>query len=181
LTCAHDGTCTPVKYFPNATVAEFGNYNDTELFAIQAEIFLRGPVKASVNAAPLLHYHGGILLDSPETRNTTHNHGVSIVGWGYDETLNVPYWIVRNSWGQYFGEMGFFRVELGKNLLGIEGHVTWAVPGAFTTTNFPCLKDGSNCAVEVTQHYVDPSKDPVTAVQHRLRQARASSFSRTVV
>jgi hypothetical protein len=55
------------------------------------------------------------------------------------------------------------------------------VPGAFTTTNFPCLKDGSNCAVEVTQHYVDPSKDPVTAVQHRLRQARASSFSRTVV
>ena len=97
LSCAHDGTCNAISHFPNATVAEYGHYNFTELFAIQAEIFLRGPVKASVNAAPLVDYHGGILLDSPITRNTTHNHGVSIMGWGYDKTLSIPYWIVRNS------------------------------------------------------------------------------------
>ncbi|KAL3934782.1 MAG: hypothetical protein SGARI_003241, partial [Bacillariaceae sp.] len=65
LTCSHDGTCNPISQFPNATVVEYGHYNYTELFAIQAEIFLRGPVKASVNAAPLTDYHGGILLDSP--------------------------------------------------------------------------------------------------------------------
>jgi cathepsin X len=107
LTCGNPhngGKCTPVEYsFPNATVAEFGNYNQDELFAIQAEIFLRGPVKASVNAEPLKDYQGGIILDSPFTRNTTHNHGVSLVGWGYDEAQDVPYWIVRNSWGQYWG------------------------------------------------------------------------------
>ena len=95
---ATGGTCSPITQFPNATVVEYGNYNENELFAIMAEIYIRGPVKASVNAGPLQDYHGGILYDSSITRNTTHNHGVSIVGWGYDNVHDVQYWIVRNSW-----------------------------------------------------------------------------------
>jgi cathepsin X len=174
LTCSHLG-CSAVRHFPNATVAEFGSYSlDDGLFAIMAEIFLRGPVKASVNAGPLKKYVGGILLDSPETRVATHNHGVSIVGWGYDEGSDVRFWIVRNSWGEYWGEKSFFRVELGKNLLGVESHVTWAVPGGFTVVNFPCKKDGSNCMV--TQTYVDPSTNPEATVRRRLRQASRSAF-----
>ena len=31
--------------------------------------------------------------------------------------------------------LGFFRVELGRNLLGIESHLAWAVPGQFTTSD----------------------------------------------
>jgi Papain family cysteine protease len=84
---------------------------------------------------------------------------------------------VRNSWGEYWGEMGFFRVEMGKNLLGIEAHISWAVPGSFTVSNFPCLKDGSNCmshpqqqTIHEQQHYVDPSRNPDAAIQWRLRQ-----------
>lgn len=54
-------------------------------------------------------------------------------------------------------------MEVGKNLLGIEGEVAWATPGAFTIHNFPCAEDGKNCngkkKVMQTQHYVDPSKD----------------------
>lgn len=79
-------------------VAEFGSYDQQDgIFAIMAEIFLRGPVKASINAGPLQRYEGGIILDSPANRNTTHNHGVSLVGWGYDEAVDIQYWIVRNS------------------------------------------------------------------------------------
>lgn len=84
--------CLPTK------VAEYGSYTEDDgTFSVKAEIFLRGPVKASVNAGPLQSYEGGILRDSPINRNTTHNHGVSIVGWGYDETADLQYWIVRNS------------------------------------------------------------------------------------
>ncbi len=83
-------------------------------------------------------------------------HEVSIVGWGFDQTADVQYWIVRNSHGEYWGELSFFRIELGTNLLGIETHVTWATPGSFTIHNVPCVADGSNCKRD-TGAYLDPS------------------------
>jgi len=114
-------TCSAISTFPNATIAEFGVYhiNSTSnamVEMIMAEIYVRGPVKAAVNATPLIDYAGGIIGehdDDPSLRDMGHNHGVSIVGWGCiddddyrddddddDDTDNGQYWIVRNSWGQ---------------------------------------------------------------------------------
>jgi cathepsin X len=149
------GSCSAVSRFPNATVAEWGTYSSPTMHDIKSEIYARGPVKASICADPIKNYTGGILYDDPSLHNLTHNHGVSIVGWGYEEATETQYWIVRNSWGQYFGEMGFFRIELGKNLLGIEDHIVWVTPGTFSTVNFPCDEDGGNCLT--THRYVDPS------------------------
>jgi hypothetical protein len=33
---------------------------------------------------------------------------------------------------EYWGEMGHMRLEMGKNLLGIESDIAWATPGEFT-------------------------------------------------
>jgi len=43
------------------------------------------------------------------------NHGVAVVG--FDST--AKYWIVRNSWGASWGEQGYVRMAMGKNLCGI--------------------------------------------------------------
>mmetsp|Transcript_32712 Transcript_32712/g.50052 ORF Transcript_32712/g.50052 Transcript_32712/m.50052 type:complete len:151 (+) Transcript_32712:338-790(+) len=138
-----------------------------------AEIFARGPVKASLHANSIRNYTGGIIMDDPALRNLPHNHGVSLVGWGLSTNNNdndnnndnnnnaTKYWIIRNSWGQYWGEMGFFRLQMGTNMLSIEANVAWATPGTFSTYNFPCDENGDNCRDALkTQHYVDPSKDP---------------------
>lgn len=125
-----------------------------------AEIYARGPVATGVNAEPLVEYSGGIVQDSHFFHKMV-NHIVSIVGWGTfttdddDDTTKV-YWIVRNSWGQYWGEMGYFRIEAGQNSLGIESQVAWATPGQFTVAcnNKGDCKDGS---ATTTQYYVDPS------------------------
>ena len=37
------------------------------------------------------------------------------------------YWIVRNSWGEWWGEGGWFRIERGTNALGIESHCDFGV------------------------------------------------------
>lgn len=69
--------------------------------------------------------------------------------------------------------MGYMRLEVGKNLLGIEGEVAFAVPGSFTVHNFPCSENGANCnkggSVVGTQHYVDPSNN-LEALHARIAQ-----------
>ena len=38
-------------------------------------------------------------------------HAVRIVGWGVEK--GVKYWKVANSWNKYWGESGFFRIQVG--------------------------------------------------------------------
>jgi len=163
------GKCTEIDYFPNATVAEYGlvDFDEEDLggtaHKIAAEIYARGPVAATINAEPIVKYTGGIFSEEGHSKRT--NHIVSITGWGKDPETGTKFWIVRNSWGQYWGEMGYMRVEMGKNLLGLEGEVAFVVPGSYTSHNFACYEDGSNCVHR--EDYKDPSSD-VTAVKRRL-------------
>lgn len=104
------GACTEIDYFPNATVAEYGMIDaddDNLVQNIMTEIFVRGPVAATINAEPIVEYAGGVFSESHHSTQT--NHIVAIVGWGKDEESGKQYWIIRNSWGQYWGEMGYMR------------------------------------------------------------------------
>lgn len=160
------GSCVALEYFPNATVAEYGTIengqtgdNEGRAMKIRKEIYTRGPVAATINALPLRDWMTGIFSD--ETAATKPDHIVSIVGFGEDDD-GTPFWHVRNSWGVYWGEGGFFKVKAGKNILGIEEGIAWVTPGTWTTKNVACSEDGKTCGgVEnhggESQEYVDPS------------------------
>jgi cathepsin X len=131
------GKCVGLTTYPNATVSEYGSISGAD--AMQKEIFARGPISCGIDASYILQYTGGIAADKGDGVD----HVISVVGWGVEDTTS--YWIVRNSWGEYWGEMGYLRVEMGNNALKMEEQCAWAVPGAFTEANFPCYEGGENC------------------------------------
>jgi len=140
------GKCLQLDYYPNVTISEYGSisrFGSDLAGKVQAEVYARGPVAAGVNANEILTYSGGI-IDMP-TKSKMIDHIVSIVGWGTDAATGTKYWVVRNSWGEYWGERGFFRIKMGGNQLGIEGNVAWANPAAWTEDNVKCFEDGTNC------------------------------------
>merc|ERR1712010_204857 len=139
------GFCGPIKKYPNATISQYGSVEGADNMA--KEIYARGPISCGIDASPILKYTGGIASMAGEMVD----HVISIVGWGKDQASGKQYWIVRNSWGEFWGEMGYIRVEKGNNALQLESQCAWAVPDKFTggyldtASNTRCFEDGTNC------------------------------------
>jgi len=51
-------------------------------------------------------------------------HTVFLVGWGYDEEKKMPYWIMRNSYGDKWGMNGDFHVRMGFDDFGVESELS---------------------------------------------------------
>ena len=73
-------------------------------------------------------YRSGIYHD-PACNNPNDSddvdHEVDIVGYGTDS--GIDYWIVRNSWGAFWGESGYFRITRGVNQCQIESFAGYVV------------------------------------------------------
>ena len=52
------------------------------------------------------------------------DHTIFLVGWGYDKEHSLPYWIVRNSYGDKWGMRGDFFVRRGHDDYGIESELS---------------------------------------------------------
>lgn len=77
-----------------------------------------GPVSIAIFAGRngFRHYKKGVYSDTI-CRYYRPNHAVLIAGYGVDN--GTPYWLVKNSWGEGYGEGGYIKMVRGKNICNI--------------------------------------------------------------
>jgi cathepsin X len=127
-TCHPGGACNAITTEKRYKVSDYGRISGVQ--QMQAEIYARGPISCGIDATQALdNYRGGIFSEYLPSPNI--NHIISVVGWGVNN--GTAYWIVRNSWGSPWGELGYFRIVLGQPNynLGIETECAFGVPSNY--------------------------------------------------
>jgi len=66
-----------------------------------------------------MHYNGGIISEAECPDTGSYDHGISIVGY------TEEYYILRNQWGQAWGEEGYARLSKQGNTCGIKSVATY--------------------------------------------------------
>lgn len=106
------GTCSQVKEYPTYFVSEYGSVSGAD--RMKAEIYKRGPIACGISVTDKFEAYTGGVYSEYHFFPPMINHELSIVGWGVDtvDGEEVEYWKGRNSWGTYWGEDGFFRIQV---------------------------------------------------------------------
>lgn len=87
----------------------------------------QGPVTIGIDASGTAFqlYSGGV-YSSTRCNGNRINHAVTVVGFGTD-SANMPYWIVKNSWGPNWGLGGYINVQRGVDMCGVERDTQYAL------------------------------------------------------
>jgi C1A family cysteine protease len=101
------GTCLTDRLNNFVTVIEFAEIEPNNELKLK-EAVAKQPVAVTVDASTLMEYKGGIIRSINGC--ATVNHAVLAVGYGTDAN-GTKFWKLKNSWGEGWGENGYFRIE----------------------------------------------------------------------
>ncbi|XP_021738679.1 cysteine protease RD19A-like [Chenopodium quinoa] len=118
---ARNGRC---KFDKSKIAAKVANFSvvPVDEGQIAANLVKNGPLAVGINARYMSSYRGGV--SCPLTCSADLEHGVLLVGFGSSGYSDMrkeekPYWIIKNSWGEYWGENGYYRLCRGYDLCGV--------------------------------------------------------------
>jgi C1A family cysteine protease len=85
-----------------------------------------GPLSIGVDADSWSDYTGGIMASKCDNLL---DHGVTLVGYGTDliNGTEVPYWLIKNSWADDWGERGYIRLKRGIDQCGLTRYVSYPI------------------------------------------------------
>ncbi|XP_052190208.1 cysteine proteinase mucunain-like [Diospyros lotus] len=130
---ARDGRCDTLR--KNAKVVSIDSYEDVPTYDENAlkKAVANQPVSIAIEGGGMAFqfYESGVFTGKC---GTSLDHGVVAVGYGSED--GVDYWIVRNSWGESWGEAGYIRME--RNIASSTGKCGIAIEPSYP------IKKGQN-------------------------------------
>jgi len=138
-----DEACPNLDVAPRWRLSDYGYiggfYGGTNELAMMEEMYNNGPIVIAFECpSALFYYSGGVFssecsVPSEDEESTlvnnweATNHAVVGVGWGVDES-GLKYWIIQNTWGNRWGESGYFRIARGIDECAVESMSVWGTP-----------------------------------------------------
>ena len=112
-----------------------GDQSETQLLAALAQ----QPVAVGVNVHALQFYESGVvdIEDCPPASDDplkAINHAAVLTGWGRDDATGKWYWILRNTYGDQWGEAGYARLAFGQ-----EAGTNFGTCALYTEGNYPVV------------------------------------------
>ena len=141
-----NGLCLNVSYPYNASDGQCQNQTCTKKVHIDKyydvpqnnenqleKAVAKQPVSVAIqaNLQSFQLYKKGIYSD-PECGDQL-DHGVLAVGYGFDPMYEMEYWLVKNSWGDTWGENGYIR--MAKDIDNPEGQCGIAMDASYPKVN----------------------------------------------
>jgi len=105
---AKDGKCKASTLKPAAKISGFKDVPKNNCNTL-LDFAAAGPTSVAIAANAIMNYNKGVFSNT--SCGTGLNHGVTLVGYGRDTTVNKDFYLVRNSWGKGWGENGYIRMD----------------------------------------------------------------------
>lgn len=115
-------------------------FSSSDLETVQRELMTRGPIVAGYSIYDnFADYEEGVHVPSGDASG---GHAVVVTGWGVDEESGELYWSALNSWGDEWGENGYFRIQRGTNAANFETYM-YTAPSQDEDAIFDCEEWGT--------------------------------------
>lgn len=116
------------------------------------EAVAKQPVAIGINANTIFQLYASGIIRAADCGPAAHtqdseimsiNHAVVVTGWGETHVNGklIKYWVLKNSFGESWGEKGYFKLERGAHTLDDEGFGTC---GMYFESVYPVLDENAS-------------------------------------
>ncbi|GMT03794.1 hypothetical protein PENTCL1PPCAC_25968, partial [Pristionchus entomophagus] len=87
-------------------------------------LFKTGPITFGMNVTKSMYsYRSGVFRPTEADCSTKSEGSHALTLMGYGSERGQDYWLVKNSWGDYWGDGGYFKLARGANVCGMANNV----------------------------------------------------------